>query len=1057
MKELSTPVSLKVGHGIGGPLHCVTTPHNSTASNSNTVITSRRELQNMKSNIGQSKKRPRSDSHDLGPSDHTTKDEKNLLLAFDKFGKALCKLLSTASGVPNTQRCIGGEKEAFLRVLKTRVDGGGFSWVGKFDDGKKYRFLGDDEREGQEVRKKVKLMVQLQAEIRGRNGSLSEEGEEGPSENWAEEDDETSSVSTHDGSSQIEWPPLLPSITDRNLCTQVFCTKNTQGPSPDHKRLSWLGGSWIHLLMSRIIFRNKNLEEVQLGRLRHCLLTDKAFANFAVRYGLMEEFKIQNEIRNTPGTKEMADIFRAYVATVAFSNPHGGFEVMTSWLEKLYQPILLSMEDEVWKDGTNAYLSEKLQNYLKFRPNTQFSAGNIRRQPEKEAKQAIMAAEIGFRASTQAKMVYYEMIERERVEEAAQAAPLKSEALTLALAKEQSGKIERETVEEAAQVTKTGQTKSGFFTQERARHEKGEGKKKEKNAVEAAQLELEALAKERSGKTEREQAEAKIAQLVPEALVKFESEKIETEKAENTEKASRLEREVSAKAKSEKNEREVENAITIVQLKADAMVLAKARSKKTDKEMIEIAAKTAQRKAVALALAGAESEEMEKKQSMAALSNAKKAEGKQRVFQLRCRVAQQAVKETIELDYGSPPLQPLPHQSGNIRLGQDKANPIIILDSEGENREGRESKVVKELKALEQIVVNNIKAAPLPFSAKKALDRLVNEIEGKLIYSRLEDRHAAERRDTDNRSAGRKAAEALLVDQHFLQELARMRLATKEDSGNSTTLLGANTTSAAAVLPSLGPCSLPSLVACVNRGNIPVVPSSNAPHTAAIPVSKLAQAPTKKADILNSENLAAQSMGGNMNSRLKNTTGWKEILRVVDPISRVPQEESSSVSANTQSEGIIGDIGTVPVLPQEGSCLDMETLVVEDEILDDAHPSLRASKEELSSRLIAQQAKVRAPVQAYYAACRPQEKLSLGAGTTWIEDEVSGTTRPAANLPQGDSSSTLPALQVAERAGVKRNPTTYLLEEDTSPNKEDIVVEYEILNHADPFFKATKR
>ncbi|KAI5838309.1 hypothetical protein DFP73DRAFT_464537, partial [Morchella snyderi] len=133
-----------------------------------------------------------------------------------------------------------------------------------------------------------------------------------------------------------EWPPLLPSITDRKLCTQVFCIKNFQGPSPDHKRLSWLGSSWIHLLMSRIIFRNKNLGEIQLGRLRHCLLTDKVFAKFAVRYGLVEEFKIQNQITGTPGSKEIADIFRAYVATVAFCNPHNGCEVLTSWLEQLY-------------------------------------------------------------------------------------------------------------------------------------------------------------------------------------------------------------------------------------------------------------------------------------------------------------------------------------------------------------------------------------------------------------------------------------------------------------------------------------------------------------------------------------------------------------------------------------------------------------------------------------------------------------------------------------------------------------------------------------------------
>jgi hypothetical protein len=179
------------------------------------------------------------------------------------------------------------------------------------------------------------------------------------------------------------------------------------------------------------------------------------------------------------------------------------------------------------------------------------------------------------------------------------------------------------------------------------------------------------------------------------------------------------------------------------------VVLANVRYEKTEREKVEMAVKTAQRKAVALALAGAESEEMEEKQSMVALRNAKKADEKQRVFQLRCRVAQQAAKETIDLDYGSPSSQPLPHQSSNIRLGQDKANPIIISDSEDEKREGRESKVVKELKALEQIVVDNIKAAPLPFSAKKALDRLVNEIDAKLIYSRLEDRHAAERRDKD--------------------------------------------------------------------------------------------------------------------------------------------------------------------------------------------------------------------------------------------------------------------------------------------------------------------
>jgi hypothetical protein len=282
-----------------------------------------------------------------------------------------------------------------------------------------------------------------------------------------------------------------------------------------------------------------------------------------------------------------------------------------------------------------------------------------------------------------------------------------------------------------------------------------------------------------------------------------------------------------------------------------------------------------------------------------------------------------------------------------------------------------------------------------------------------------------------------------------------MRLATKEDPGNSTTLLGTKTTSAAAVLPSSGPRSVPSLVVCVNRGNIPAVPSSSASHTAAAPVPKLAQAPTKSAESLNSENLAILSIGRNMNSKLKNITGWKEIS-VVDPISRAPQEESSSVSASAQSEGIIGDIGAIPCLSQEDSVLDMETLVVEDEILDDAHPSLRASKEELSSRLIALQVKVRVPVETDYAACRPQEKLSLGAGATRVE-EVSGTTRPAVNLPQGDSSSALPALQVAKRAGMKRNPATYLLEEDTPPDMEDIVVEYEILNHADPSFKATKR
>lgn len=281
-----------------------------------------------------------------------------------------------------------------------------------------------------------------------------------------------------------------------------------------------------------------------------------------------------------------------------------------------------------------------------------------------------------------------------------------------------------------------------------------------------------------------------------------------------------------------------------------------------------------------------------------------------------------------------------------------------------------------------------------------------------------------------------------------------MRLATKEDSGNPTSLQGTKTTSAAAVLPSLEPRSVQSLVDYVNRGNIPAVPSSNSPHTAVAPVLKLAQANTKNAETLNSEGLAVLSIGRKVNSKMKNITGWKEIL-IVDPISRAPQEESSSVSASAQSEGIIGDIGAIPFSSQEDSALDMETLVVEDEILDDAHPSLKASKEELSSRLIALQVKVRIPVERDYAVCRPQEKLSLGAGTTRIE--VSGTTRPAVNLPQGDSSSALPALQVAERAGTKRNPATYPLEKDTPRNTEDIVVEYEILNHADPSFRATKR
>src|SRR5262249_44746159 len=152
--------------------------------------------------------------------------------------------------------------------------------------------------------------------------------------------------------------PPLPPITEPYLEQAAF-THNSynadtrgKGVNTDqinYERLEFLGDAYIELVASRLLYnRFPHLDVPQQSHLRENLVKNETLGKFSESYGLPDRLKHGGHIKESKAwTKIIADVFEAYVAAIALSNPNDGFSIVEKWLTELWAPQLLAYKEKM--------------------------------------------------------------------------------------------------------------------------------------------------------------------------------------------------------------------------------------------------------------------------------------------------------------------------------------------------------------------------------------------------------------------------------------------------------------------------------------------------------------------------------------------------------------------------------------------------------------------------------------------------------------------------------------------------------------------------------------
>lgn len=165
------------------------------------------------------------------------------------------------------------------------------------------------------------------------------------------------------------WPPELPKIHNESLREQVFTHKsisslhyyltNMEKMSLNNERLEFLGDAIIHTISAVICYnRFPFMNEGDLSNIRTTLITNNTLSEWAKIYEMDKDLNIHDpqgtmrkDVVGGRGTaaktpKYIADVFEAYVGGLWVENQSSseGFDIITSWFEKLASPVLAVIE-----------------------------------------------------------------------------------------------------------------------------------------------------------------------------------------------------------------------------------------------------------------------------------------------------------------------------------------------------------------------------------------------------------------------------------------------------------------------------------------------------------------------------------------------------------------------------------------------------------------------------------------------------------------------------------------------------------------------------------------
>ena len=154
--------------------------------------------------------------------------------------------------------------------------------------------------------------------------------------------------------------PALPEILDPTLKIAAFTHQGVgSGNVGDlsYERLEWVGDAYLQLTCTLLISQTfPALSPGKCSQLRERCVKNITLSSFARQYGFEKLANLPSEVfakfptRDQALTKIYGDIFEAYVAAVALSDPTNGIARVTDWLKKLWS---MTLKKEIIEEERN--------------------------------------------------------------------------------------------------------------------------------------------------------------------------------------------------------------------------------------------------------------------------------------------------------------------------------------------------------------------------------------------------------------------------------------------------------------------------------------------------------------------------------------------------------------------------------------------------------------------------------------------------------------------------------------------------------------------------------
>lgn len=197
--------------------------------------------------------------------------------------------------------------------------------------------------------------------------------------------------------SQDERLPRVPPICDSSLEKAVFThpaesdrnkklATATLGQETNYDRLEILGDAYVEVIATQLIwdhFQDMPMPSGRMSQIREDLVKNETLAGFASQYGFDQRVSAPSELRaqSKRWVKVRADVFEAYIAAVALSNPVDGFEMVKKWLGQLWLPRLALVGPEKSRLRSKEQLANKVMGkgtqlrYVEEQPSKQLEGG----------------------------------------------------------------------------------------------------------------------------------------------------------------------------------------------------------------------------------------------------------------------------------------------------------------------------------------------------------------------------------------------------------------------------------------------------------------------------------------------------------------------------------------------------------------------------------------------------------------------------------------------------------------------------------------------------------